>query len=100
MCLFVGILVIGFVSVSKALRLREKAPVQQQFVIWALGCSLFAQTGTMMSVSYFDQSVFFLYLLLAAIGSLQTAPAVEEVLGIETSVHVPANSESDLAHYS
>lgn len=77
MGLFIGILIAAFVSVSKALRLKACSPVQEQFLIWTLGCILFAQVATMMSVSYFDQSVFFLYLPLAAIASLRTVSAFD-----------------------
>ena len=41
-------------------------------MVWALGASLFANAATMISVSYFDQSFVFLYLKLAAIGSLKS----------------------------
>lgn len=74
MCLFIGILIAGFVLVSKALRLQANATTQDKFVTWTLGCILFAHVVTMISVSYFDQSVFFLYLPLAAIASLGVVP--------------------------
>ena len=51
-----------------------EAPDQEQFLIWCLGSILFSHAATMISVSYFDQSVFFLYLVLAAIGSLRIGP--------------------------
>lgn len=41
----------------------------------------------MISVSYFDQSVFFLYLVLAAIGSIQAGAAV----GVGPEPEVDAN---------
>lgn len=37
------------------------------FAAWALGASLFAHAATFLAVSYFDQSVVFLYVTLAAI---------------------------------
>jgi len=75
--LFVGGLVAAFSLVGRALDASENTPFQEQFVIWTLGCILFGHLVTMMSVSYFDQSIFFLYLILAAIGSLSMARAVE-----------------------
>jgi len=75
--LFVGILVAAFSSVGKALEANEDAPFQEQFIIWTLGCILFGHLVTMMSVSYFDQSIFFLYLVLATIGSLSMVNVVE-----------------------
>lgn len=75
--LFIGVLTAGFGSVGHALRLRARSPSQEQYLVWTLGAVLFAHAATMMSVSYFDQSVFFLYLLLAAIGSLRTTRSLE-----------------------
>lgn len=77
MLLFIGVMVAGFVSVGKALRLSLDAPVEKRFLIWTLGSILFGHAATMLSVSYFDQSVVFLYLVLAAIGSVCAAAAAE-----------------------
>jgi hypothetical protein len=73
MLLFIGTLQSAFGLLSKALKPTQDFMMQEQFIIWALGCSLFAHVATMMSVSYFDQSVLFLYLVLAAIASAYTA---------------------------
>jgi hypothetical protein len=67
--LFVAILSQAFVIVGRSLR---SAPEQSQFMIWSLGASLFAHAVTCISVSYFDQSVVFLYLTFGLIGSAQT----------------------------
>ena len=77
MLLLIGILTVGFVCVGRALRLNEEAPAEERFVIWTLGSILFAHAATMLSVSYFDQSIVFFYLVLAAIGSVYAA-ALEE----------------------
>ncbi len=61
--LFVWILALGFRSVGAVLRQRSNFLLQEQFVTWSLGCMLFAHASTMISVSYFDQSIFFLYLV-------------------------------------
>jgi hypothetical protein len=68
-------LVQGFSMVGE--RLRDAAVEAQggQFMVWALGASLFAHATTFLSVSYFDQSQLFFYLTLASIGSARALPA-------------------------
>jgi hypothetical protein len=65
---FVAALAVAFSFVGRAMR-GDADVSRQRFLIWALGCALFAHTVTFVSVSYFDQSFVFLYLTLAAIGS-------------------------------
>lgn len=76
MLLFIGILLLAFRYVGQTLRMRVDAPWEEQFMIWALGAALFSQALTCLSVAYFDQSVLFLYLNLAAIASLRGAAIV------------------------
>jgi O-antigen ligase len=45
-------------------------PKRDRFLLWCLGAMLFGHTTTMITVSYFDQSVTFLYFNLAVIGSM------------------------------
>ncbi len=101
MLLFIGGLVVAFGMVTKALRANEDAPVQEQFLIWTLGCILFGHVTAMMSVSYFDQSVFFLYFVLAAIATVQTVsvPAAEVEFERATDVDSPSNHETNLCHH-
>jgi hypothetical protein len=73
MLLFMWILVVAFVRTGKALRASQGAPLNQQFLIWALGCILFGHATTFMSIPYFDQTIVFLCLTLACIGSLRIA---------------------------
>jgi hypothetical protein len=73
MLLFIGILVVAFVRIGKALRVSQGAPLNQQFLMWALGCILFGHATTFMSIPYFDQTIVFLCLSLACIGSLRIA---------------------------
>lgn len=73
---FIGILVVGFSSVGKALRNAKEAPLAQRFLIWTLGAILLGHSLTFMSICYFDQSIVFLLLVLAAIGSLFSKRAV------------------------
>jgi hypothetical protein len=68
--LFISMLFIGFRYVHGSLLLQSEAPRAEQFMIWALGAGLFAHAVTCISVSYFDQSSLFLYLNLAALGSV------------------------------
>jgi hypothetical protein len=73
MLLFVLILVAAFLRISKALRVSQGAPLGSQFLIWALGSILFAHATVFWSISYFDQTIVFLCLVLACIGSLSIA---------------------------
>jgi hypothetical protein len=64
MLLFIAVLAKGFAMVGQAVHAADPAA---GFVMWSLGATLFAHAATFVSVSYFDQSVVFLYLTLAAI---------------------------------
>lgn len=77
MLLFMLIVWWGFRYVGEGMRLREQAPFENRFLIWALGCSLFSHATTCLSVSYFDQSFIFIYLTLAMIVSLWVAAKEE-----------------------
>lgn len=70
MLLFIAVLVKGFSFVGRTMRQAPELSQQSRFMIWALGASLFAHATTFISVSYFDQSFVFIYLTLAAIGSV------------------------------
>lgn len=102
MLLFIGGLVIAFKMVSKALQVNKMAPVEEQYLIWTLGCILFGHVTAMFSVSYFDQSVFFLYLILAAIAAVKTVSvaATEPEFEHEKVVDSPSSHEADLCHNS
>ncbi len=70
MLLFMAVLAAGFAAVGNALRRNKHAPVERQFLIWTMGTILFGHVTTFFSICYFDQTVVYLYFLLAAIGSL------------------------------
>ncbi|HUL01043.1 MAG TPA: O-antigen ligase family protein, partial [Nitrospirota bacterium] len=72
MLLFIAIVAKGFSLVGKTLQKMPEKSTHSRFVVWSLGASLFAHATTFISVSYFDQSIVFLYLTLAAIGSAGT----------------------------
>jgi hypothetical protein len=87
---------IAFRYVGRSLQLRREGPFAERFLIWSLGSSLFASAVTCLSVSYFEQSVMFLYFNLAAIGSIY-AFALAEARGGSCSdfnVSRPAHSGS------
>ena len=67
--LFIALLWTGFVYVGKSLDAMANENSELRFFVWATGASLFAHTATSISVSYFDQSFVFLYLILAIIGT-------------------------------
>ncbi|CAD7766613.1 MAG: hypothetical protein DNFNHJIP_00011 [Candidatus Argoarchaeum ethanivorans] len=71
MLLFIAIVLKGFSFVGQTLHQVNKMPFESQFMIWALGASLFSIAATCISVSFFDQSFLFLYLVLAMISSMR-----------------------------
>jgi hypothetical protein len=98
MLVFICILTRGFNCAGRALRLKQGKP-HEQGVIWILGSILFAHAATMISVSYFDQSVVFLYLVLAGIGSVYSTTLAEKRL-IHRTEHTDLERESQTAfHY-
>jgi hypothetical protein len=69
MLLFIAILAKGFSFIGLAVRQETDQFFASRFMIWTLGASLLSHAATFISVSYFDQSVVFLYLTLAAVCS-------------------------------
>lgn len=92
MLLFMGVVAAGFVAVGHALRRTRNAPPHQRFLIWTLGAILFGHALTFLSVSYFDQTVVYLYFGLAAIGSLRAMKAVQPTRRAEAGSPTPAVS--------
>jgi hypothetical protein len=70
--LFVLVLLKGFSRIGHAYRSFTSSK-HTLFALWTVGSSLFALTVTGLSVSYFDQSIIFLYLVLGIIGALRSA---------------------------
>ncbi len=68
--LFILILWIGFKYVGMLSDRYRNHNEQSARFAWTLGASLFAHAASCLSVAYFDQSFVFLYLTLAAIGSV------------------------------
>ncbi len=50
--------------------------MDQQKFVWSLGVILFAYAWSFISVSFFGQMVFFYYLLIAMISSLNSLPEI------------------------
>ena len=90
MLLFVAMLAKGFglvgVMLAKSDLGSSDAKAHESFIAWAIGASLFAHAATFVSVTYFDQSVVFLYLTLAAAGSYA---AHQRHLRIERTTRLP-----------
>lgn len=68
--IFIFSLYFAFSYIGKLLITFSQDTRFKQFFCWMLGVSVFSITATMISVSFFDQSLVFLYLPLALIGSL------------------------------
>jgi hypothetical protein len=69
MFLFIALIVIGFIYIGRLTGTSRGTGNDRKFLFWAFGSALFAHATTCISVSYFDQSILFLYLTLAVIGS-------------------------------
>jgi hypothetical protein len=74
MLAFIMKLVNGFSFVGQIVRRTELAHADR-LTMWTLGAALFAHVATSISVSYFDQSILFIYLNLAMIGSMWSSLA-------------------------
>jgi hypothetical protein len=69
--LWIMVLVAAFSEIGKVLRQNENAPLEHNLLIWTLGAILFGHVTNYFSISYFDQSIVFFYLVLASIGAVQ-----------------------------
>lgn len=70
MVLFIVILIVAFRWVGIVCRnCFERSPADS-FMIWCLGAGMFAHAATAISVSYFDQSLVFLWMNVAVISSM------------------------------
>jgi hypothetical protein len=79
MLLFALTLLVAFRLVGRALRDARTVPPQRRFFVWSLGAVLFGQVVNMLSISLFDQSSVFLYLVLAAIAAVASRHAPSRV---------------------
>jgi hypothetical protein len=73
MGLFIGIVVLCFRGVGKAVRTLEEGPLPVGILVWSLGSALLAHASGFLSVSYFDQIIVSWYLLLAMISFISSS---------------------------
>jgi hypothetical protein len=95
--IFITLLAKAFGYIGATLRLRASTPEHSRRLVWALGASLFAHAITFVSVSYFDQTVVFLYITLAAIGSACSAAIRSAPLATRHARDISGAVESSLA---
>ncbi|RJQ27413.1 hypothetical protein C4565_05190 [Candidatus Parcubacteria bacterium] len=82
MLLFIAAVCVAFQYVGKCVVMHAHDDVVEGKFVWAFGASLFANAASCVSVSYFDQSFIFLFLNLAAIGSIYSV-AAKHYVGVE-----------------
>ncbi|HTY85974.1 MAG TPA: O-antigen ligase family protein [Candidatus Acidoferrum sp.] len=85
MMIFIYIMATGFANVGKTLDLREDAPPDERFYIWVLGGILFGHAVSFVSISYFDQTIVYFCLSLAAIGSVYSVTAAAAARAVEAA---------------
>jgi hypothetical protein len=66
---FILILTNSFMSVGRLQKSIFTNELSNNFIFWSIGSSIFAQTATCISVSYFDQSLLFIWFNIAVISS-------------------------------
>jgi len=89
MLLFIAVMVKAFSMVGNGLKDRT-APVEHQWIVWALGASLFSHAVTFFSISYYDQSMVFLYMNLAMAACLGVPKAA--LVTVQAPLTIPARS--------
>lgn len=88
MWVFILALVAAFRIVGQSILDHRKAPVEQRFLVWTLGATLFGHVMNFFSISLFDQSVVFFYLVLAAISAAQR-PQCAAVMAVPARPPIP-----------
>jgi hypothetical protein len=91
--LYVAVFVVAFAAAGREIRSRLQRDPGEAFLIWTLGSILFGHFVNLFSIGYYDQSFVFLYLVLAAIGSLQGNLAPEGSISKETLATGSVNYE-------
>jgi len=80
MVLFICLFIKAFWYVGAAI--RSEVDDRNKFYCWAIGASLFAHAMTCLSISYFDASIIFLYLTLAASAATLATESVGQVAAV------------------
>jgi hypothetical protein len=70
MALFIVLFAVNFSTVGRRVRAMNDDGLPERFMVWTIGCSLFAHAASFMSVSYFDQSIIFFYLTMSFVGAI------------------------------
>lgn len=74
MALFVAVLAHGFAYLGRHMKQASEGRTEYEFFLWCAGSTLFAHTFAFFSVRYYDQSLTFVFVLLALISTIyQTA---------------------------
>lgn len=95
MLLYILVVWWGFRYVGALLRARVDAPTGNEFLIWALGASIFAQAISSISAAYFDQSILFVYFPMAVLASLRAITVEREEVAFGTDhIYPPAGVRS------
>jgi len=71
--LFIIVIVKCFLAIGNTLEKMEEQPLSKRLIVWSMGVMLFAHCVTFLSVTYFDQSIVFFYMLLALISTVSRA---------------------------
>ena len=83
---FIMVLVAAFVAVGAALRENTGASKEHRFLVWTLGAILFGYVWNFFSITLFDKSVIFFYLILASIGAVQVLKPFANDVGVKKSI--------------
>jgi len=68
--LFIWLIVTCFKAVGAATSNTDKSSYSERYLIWSVGCALLGHLTSFFSVSYFDQIIIFLYLIVAITATL------------------------------
>ena len=89
MILFILVLWLGFVYIGRSLPSSSQLARRDDFLTFSTGAALFGHAATCIAVAYFDQSIAFLYLTLAATSAVLpvgASPAAEAATTTPVSV--------------
>lgn len=73
MLLFIFLIVKCFAGIGDSLKILEKSTLGRRFCLWAMGSTLMVHVATFISVRYFDQMIFYWYLLLSLISTVSAS---------------------------
>jgi hypothetical protein len=74
---FLGVMALAFHHVSQRLRNADAGPASSPFLAWALGSALFTIAITSVSISYFDQSILWVYMTIACCSAIAVDATVQ-----------------------